>query len=224
VAESAVESPEPVVESDGLPEASEVESAEPPEPEAATALDGDTDEIPLAEQVDPPTDELFGDAVIPQPRDGDAPFAGPSAPGAPIESPRVEAMISGAGHADEAMAASDRHAEAPIAEAPIAEATVAEPEVTEVAEATGGDSGPADVRVSGAARYEAGEAHSWVPWVPDSAEPVQLELALDPAPPFEPPAPLEPMAAQPAQPAQPADPEFFLERTIHIPHPRHPST
>jgi hypothetical protein len=86
---------------------------------------------------------------------------------------------------------------------------------------------PSD-RVSGAARYEAGEAQSWVPWVPDSAEPVQLELALDPAPPFEPPAPLEPMAAtqpaQPMHPALPADPEFFLERTIHIPHPRHPST
>ncbi len=269
VAESAVETPV-AEDAAGSPEASEVES---PEPEVAAALDGDTDEIPLAEQVDPPTDELFGDAVIPQPRDGDAPFAGPPAPGAPIESPRVEAMISGAGHADEAVAASDRHAEAPIAEAsvaqasvaetsvaeaavveasvaeapvaeapvaeaPVAEASVAEAvvepevaepevaEVTEVAEATGGDSGPGDVRASGAARYEAGEAHSWVPWVPDSAEPVQLELALEPAPPFEPPAPLEPMAAaaQPALPLLPVDPEFYLERTIHIPHPRNPST
>ncbi len=53
-------------------------------------------------------------------------------------------------------------------------------------------------------------AESWTPWTPDMAEPVQLELALV----------LEPVRGD----EPPPSPDLLRERTIHIPHPRNPST
>jgi CP family cyanate transporter-like MFS transporter len=181
----------------------------------------------------PPTsetpEESFAASVIPEPRDGGAPMAGSPAGGPP----RVEVMASGPALAD---AAEPVAVEAPVAEPASPEQTaVYETAVYQTAvyeTAVYETEVPQQVHEPAAepvVTEEAGESHTWVPWVPDSIEPVQLELALETAPSLEPPVepPLEQLATtvQPAQPAQPVDPpDQYRDRTIHIPHPRQPST